>query len=202
MIEDNRRKIMLAFILVGGLIYIGITCAIVYAPLKTAEVPQQLVVADTTEEVIPIDSILAPIVDANDVPIPTIDTVASENYSKFNIYVHLGIIGGDSAATMIFTKKGIVCEKINSLGLHYPVQLDFNSDYLLTCSKKGYATKIVYFDTHIPKGRDEEEFAKFTVLIELHKTGTEPSRDLTKPVGGVKYIPEEGDFNVAASEKL
>lgn len=119
----------------------------------------------------------------------------SINDHQFNITVKLKILEGDSTGGVIkIIKNGAPDRTIHSEGIAYPVALDFNSNYLFECSKDGYITKTIFFDTNIPDGREKEEFAKFTVSVELHKkTGGEVA-DASKPVGGVKFDPESDDF--------
>ena len=114
---------------------------------------------------------------------------------KFNVEVKVTMPGFDSTGAVIrITKNGKLFKTIQSQGIKYPVELDLNATYLFKCSKKGYVTKTVLFDTKVPKGREVEEFAKFVARVELHKT-TGAKVDSSKPVGGVKYSDAAGDFD-------
>jgi hypothetical protein len=124
-----------------------------------------------------------------------LDTAEYIDEDKFHINFILSIPGDSAGGTINITKEGNPYKKINSEGVSYPVALDFNSRYLVECSKNGYTTKVIYINTAIPDGREKEEFAKFTATIELHKVVKGKMTDATKPVGGIKYNTAFGDFD-------
>ena len=114
----------------------------------------------------------------------------------FTIRIKLYTQDADSTSGIIkITKNGNFFKKINSDGNRYPIELDLNSNYLFKCSKKGYNTKVVYIDTSVPAGREKEEFANFIIDVELQKKVKGEKIDSSIPIGGVEYIPTEGDFN-------
>lgn len=124
------------------------------------------------------------------------DGTTSISNDKFNIQIKLDMHGADSTGGLItITKNGAPYKTINSAGVKYNVALDLNAKYFIKCSKKGYVTKVVFFDTDIPAGREKEEFARFTTLISLVKETNGEKIDSNKPVGGVKYDPIVQDFN-------
>jgi hypothetical protein len=126
----------------------------------------------------------------------SIDAHAQKSDPKFHIQIELRMPGGDSTGGLIkFKKHGFCVKTIRSKGTLYTVGLKFNSYYLITCTKKGYTTKVVYFDTHIPKGRNDEAFAKFKVSVNLIKKVNGEKSIAPKLVGGVKYDPEIQDFD-------
>jgi hypothetical protein len=102
---------------------------------------------------------------------------------------------GDSTGGKInITKNGSSFKIISSEGIKYPLSLDLNSKYVMKCSKNGFVTKVVYIDTHIPAGREKEDFAKFTATVELFKTD-QGKADSEKRVGEIKYSKVDGDFD-------
>jgi hypothetical protein len=119
--------------------------------------------------------------------------VISMHGRKFNISMKVSIPGGDSTGTHIkIMKDGVIERTIESEGVTYPVALDFNSNYLIESSKNGYTTKVIYFNTNVPEGREQEEFAYFSVTVELFKG--KGNVDESKPVGGVRFDPKADDF--------
>lgn len=135
------------------------------------------------------------------------DSLEAEKYLKnledttktndFVIRIKLSTQDADSTSgNMRVTKNGIFYKEINSDGNRYPIKLDLNSFYLFTCSKSGYNTKVIYFDTKVPLEREKEEFARFIVDVELLKKVQGEKVDTIKPIGGVRYFPDQEDFNV------
>lgn len=124
-------------------------------------------------------------------------TTLSNDYpnDKYTINVKLIMPGNDSTGGLISIKKnGLPYKAIHSEGIEYPVSLDFNENYLIKCSKKGFTTKSVYFDTHVPKGREKERFADFLVKVNLYEEGKGEQTNPEIPIGGVKYNTETKDF--------
>lgn len=124
------------------------------------------------------------------------DTPKVDRIIKFPIFIKQSVPGGDSTGGIInITENGKPYLTINSEAIKYPVALDFNANYLIECSKKGYGTKVVAFDTHIPKGRENEEFANFFVEVELFKSASGKTTNSTKPIGGVRFDSLLDDFD-------
>ena len=116
-----------------------------------------------------------------------------KNY-KFNIKFKLHINGQDSTGLITITKNGKPFKTIQSSGIKYPLALDLNSYYLFKCTKPGYITKIVFFDTKVPGRNEKDDFAKFTCFVELFKEDGK-TKPADKPIGGVKYSNELKDFD-------
>lgn len=124
----------------------------------------------------------------------------NETSPKFQVQIIIKIPGDSVGATISITQNAKPFKSIKSDGISYFVSFDLNSKYLITCSKKGYSTKIVTLDTSIPDGREQEEFARFTMTVVLLKKSEDSKRDTSLPVGGVAYIAAEQDFNVVTKE--
>lgn len=127
----------------------------------------------------------------------SVHSFAQKSNKRFNIKIQLIPEGADSTGgTIKITRHWFRYKLIESEGGKYPVGLKFNSYYLITCSKPGYSTKVVYFDTHVPRGRKNLAFAKFTVTVNLLKAPYgESEKKKPKPIGGCKYDPEIQDFD-------
>lgn len=124
----------------------------------------------------------------------------NETTPKFQVQIVINIPGDSLGADISITKNGKPFKSIKSDGASYFVSFDLNSNYLITCSKNGYSTKIVSVDTNIPKGREAEEFARFTMDIGLMKKSIDNKRDTALPVGGVAYIKSLQDFDVVENK--
>lgn len=125
-------------------------------------------------------------------------TEINTNNDKFNVEIELIISGGDTADAKInITKDGEPYQIINSPGKKHNFELDFNENYLMEFSKQGFTTKIIYFDTHLPKDKETEEVPWFELTIELHKEEEEKKVDSSKPLGGIKYNSKTGDFEIS-----
>jgi hypothetical protein len=106
----------------------------------------------------------------------------------FPIGIRLTMPGADSTDGLInITKNGQPFRSIQSNGNEYALQLDLNANYLIRCSKNGYIPKIVEVNTHVPKERECDEFAKLYFLIELHKTATGQKTGTDQLAGKVQY---------------
>jgi hypothetical protein len=123
------------------------------------------------------------------------DTIPATN-DTFNIKIKLASASDSTSGRIRITKNGAPFKWIRYKG-RISVDLDFNAYYLITCSKKGHVTKVVFFDTHIPEGREKEEFNDFIVDVELFKKVKGEKKDTSIPVGGVKYDSETEDFEKA-----
>jgi hypothetical protein len=120
----------------------------------------------------------------------------SQDDSKFNCKIKLAMLGSDSTGGKIsIIKNGTPYQMIESDGIDYFLELDLNADYLIECSKRKYLTKVVFIDTHVPDGREEKEFAPFSIRVELIKKKRCVKEDKTKLVGGVCYDPIKEDFD-------
>ena len=115
---------------------------------------------------------------------------------KFTVRFKLTISKGDMKNALItITKNGAPYKVIDPNGGKYSVDLDLGGQYLVTCTKMGYITKSVIIDAHIPSGREADEFAKFTAVVEL---GPQPENEIitySQPVGKIKYSMDLLDFD-------
>ena len=120
----------------------------------------------------------------------------TQENNTLDITIKLTIMDADSTGgTIDITENGIHYRTISSKGIEYPVTLNLNKNYLIKCFKKGYTGKIVLFDTHIPEGREKEEFALFNMTVELHKETLETKDGPGSLVGRVRYDKASGDFD-------
>jgi hypothetical protein len=120
----------------------------------------------------------------------------SQEAPKFNVKVKFQIEAGNLENALItITKNGKTDRVIDPNKGKYSVDLDLNADYALIFTKMGYITKTVSIDTHVPNGREKEDFAKFTATVELAKQPEEEVITYSQPVGRIKYSGMVEDFD-------
>jgi hypothetical protein len=115
---------------------------------------------------------------------------------KFNVKVKFQVESGNlDNALITITKNGKTDRVIDPSKGKYSVDLDLNAEYALLFTKMGYVSKTVVFDTHVPNGREKEDFAKFNATVELAKQPEDEVITYSQPVGRIKYSTNDGDFD-------
>lgn len=103
--------------------------------------------------------------------------------------------GGLDNSLITITKNGGTYRVIDPSKGKYPVELELGAEYVMTFTKPGYITKAVMVDTHVPKGRENEEFAKFLAEVELEMQPPDQVITYSQPVGRIKYSNQSSDFD-------
>jgi hypothetical protein len=120
----------------------------------------------------------------------------AQEAQQFSMKLKLTVKDGNTKNALIsITKNGAPFRVIDPNGGKYNVDLDLGAEYLFTCTKMGFITKSVVVDTHVPDGREKEDFAQFTATIELTKQPEEQIITYSQPVGRIKYSVTAGDFD-------
>jgi hypothetical protein len=115
---------------------------------------------------------------------------------QYSIRFKLSVKDGDMKNALItITKNGAPYKVIDPSGGKYTIDLDFNAEYLITCTKPDYITKSIIIDTHVPKGREEDDFAKNQPTVELEKQPEDQLITYTQPVGKIKFNGISDDFD-------
>jgi hypothetical protein len=115
---------------------------------------------------------------------------------KYNIRIIVAIVDGGFENSVVTIKKdGVPFRTIDPNKSKYKVELDLNSEFIITYTKMGYISKSVVVDTHIPNGREQEEFAGNDITIELNKQPEDQEITYTQPVGKFKYSNDVQDFD-------
>ncbi len=124
------------------------------------------------------------------------NSVIAQDEPKFNVNFKLTIKTGDLKNSLItITKNGAPYRVIDPKGGYTVIDLELNSEFLFTCTKMGFITKTVVFDTHVPAGRETEDFAKFRAVVELNKQPEGQVVSYNQPVGRIKYSSSVNDFD-------
>jgi hypothetical protein len=123
-------------------------------------------------------------------------TMLGQEAPKFTVKLKMQVESGNLENALItITKDGKADRVIDPNKGKYNVDLDLGAEYKLVFTKMGYVTKTVIIDTHIPNGREKDEFAKFSATVELAKQPEEEIITYTQPVGRIKYCMSSGDFD-------
>lgn len=118
---------------------------------------------------------------------------AQQNFLDYELKIKIEK-GGLDQSKITITKNGSLFRVIDSKS-KYNIELDFGVEYVFTVSKAGYITKSIVVDTHIPDGRDQEEFVPFESLITLFPQPEDLEITYTQPVGRIEYSNSVGDFD-------
>ncbi len=115
----------------------------------------------------------------------------------FSVKLIIDINGGGLDNVWItITKGGATYRTINPNGKSkYMVDFELGSEYLITVTKPGFITKSVIVDSHVPNGRESQEFNKFDARIELNKQPEDQEITYTQPVGKIGYSYTSTDFD-------
>ncbi len=102
--------------------------------------------------------------------------------------------GNMKNALITITKNGLAYKVIDPDGGKYTVELELGAQYLVTCTKMGYISKTLIFDSHVPSGREADNFAMCKITVELHPQPQDQIVTYSQPVGKFKYSMETLDF--------
>lgn len=121
---------------------------------------------------------------------------AQEAPPVFNVKVKFNVQqGGMENSLITISKNGSVYRTIDPSKGKYNVELDLGAEFILTFTKPGHITKAVVIDTHVPNGREKEDFAKFTAEVGLEMQPEDQIITYSQPVGKIKYSMVSGDFD-------
>ena len=113
----------------------------------------------------------------------------------FNVKVKFSVQqGGLENSLITITKNGAPYRVIDPSKSKYSVDLELGAEYLLTFTKPGHITKSIIIDTHVPAGREKEDFAKFLAEVGLAVQPEDQEITYSQPVGRIKYSGQDGDF--------
>lgn len=103
--------------------------------------------------------------------------------------------GGLDNALITIKKNGAPYRVIDPNKGKYNLDLDLGAEFTLTFTKPDHITKSIIIDTHVPAGREEMEFAKFTAAVSLDLQPQDQIVTYSQPVGRIKYSVTSGDFD-------
>jgi hypothetical protein len=103
--------------------------------------------------------------------------------------------GGLDNSLITITKNGAPYRTIDPTKGKYFIELELGAEYLMTFTKPEHISKSILVDTHVPKGREDSEFAKFVADVELKLQPPDQVVTYSQPVGRIKYDNAGGDFD-------
>ncbi|MCW3083723.1 MAG: hypothetical protein JWP12_1089 [Bacteroidetes bacterium] len=120
----------------------------------------------------------------------------AQDAPKFSIKLKFSIDhGGLENSLITITRDGKPYRVIDPNKGKYNIDLELGSEFSFTFTKPGYITKVVIVDTHVPNGREKEEFAKMVSEVSLQPQPEDQIVTYSQPVGKIKYTMARGDFD-------
>jgi regulator of protease activity HflC (stomatin/prohibitin superfamily) len=81
----------------------------------------------------------------------------------------------------------------------FEFDLNYDKDYIITFARKGYISKSVEINTHVPEAVKKDEmlfpFAAYPFQVELNPQADNKVVVFNQPVGMIKYDPSINDFD-------
>ncbi len=103
--------------------------------------------------------------------------------------------GNVDNASIVIQKNGTVVKTLTDLR-KAKLELDFNTDYLITFSKPGYISKKISFSTKVPAERLKEGFDPFPFICELFKQYDGVNTVIfNQPVGKIGFSTKVDEFD-------
>lgn len=115
----------------------------------------------------------------------------------FTINGRLKVDGGSVEGSKVVVYKDGVKERTVSSGLsRFALDLEINSNYVLSFEKEGFVSKKLAFDTHAPAEAAENGFTPFEYAVSLFKQYDDVNVVVfNQPVGMIRYEPDADDFD-------
>lgn len=104
-------------------------------------------------------------------------------------------MGGLENSLITITRDGQPYRIIDPSKGKYFIDLELGSNFVFTFTKPDHITKQVIIDTHVPNGREKEDFGKFTAEVGLEMQPEDKVVTYSQPVGKIKYSGERNDFD-------
>lgn len=103
--------------------------------------------------------------------------------------------GGLENSLITITRDGKPYRVIDPNKGKYFIDLELGSEFVLSFTKPGYISKAIVIDTHVPNGREKDDFAKFLAEVSLQQQPQDQVVTYTQPVGRIKYSTASNDFD-------
>lgn len=104
--------------------------------------------------------------------------------------------GGLDGCRMVVYKEGVKHRTVSSDLNKFSLELDLNSNYVLSFEKNGFVTKKLSFNTQIPTGAPQSGFTPFEFVVSLFKQYDGMNTVVfNQPVGMIRYDEKLSDFD-------
>ena len=131
------------------------------------------------------------------------NSFCQDNPHQFHLKIRLIIFDKTSEDALIaITKENTPFKIYRASDTANYQKLDFNSEYLVACSKNGYTSKSIIVNTHLSKkdsaiimSKAGWDFQYFAMDVHLDKQPDDAIIDYVKPVGIIKYSEEKNNFD-------
>jgi hypothetical protein len=112
--------------------------------------------------------------------------------------------GSNSAAQVVLEKDG---RKVKTLpgDARFEIGLDYQAVYIISFVKKGFVSKKLRFDTHVPQDRIEYGFMPFDFTIEIFEQFDEVNTVMfNQPVGKISFsdVIDEFDYDTDYTQSI
>lgn len=123
-------------------------------------------------------------------------SVFSQAVPTFSIKLKFAVQqGGLENSLITITRDGAPYRVIDPSKGKYYIDLELGSNFIFTFTKPNHITKQVIINTVVPKGREEEDFAKFTADVGLEMQPEDKVVTYSQPVGRIKFSGLTNDFD-------
>lgn len=120
----------------------------------------------------------------------------AQGKNVFIVNFELGIIDGETGnAKVSISKNGTFYKLVDAKRGKFTLTLDFGAEYIFACTKIGYISKSILFDTHVPEGRENGDFGEFDAAVGLKKQEEGEEIVYGQPVGKVTFDAKKDDFD-------
>lgn len=115
----------------------------------------------------------------------------------FTINGRVKVDGGTLDGTRVVVYKNGAKDRVLSSNLaRFELDLDLNSDYMLSFEKDGFVTKKISFNTHAPAEAAANGFTPFEFAVSLFKQYDDVNMVIfNQPVGMIRYDATADDFD-------
>jgi hypothetical protein len=120
-----------------------------------------------------------------------------EAQSRFTINGRLKIEGSDLSGARVVLYKNGQKERVITTNLgKFSLDLELNTNYLLSFEKPGFVSKKLNFNTTLPADVAPKDFTPFDYAVSLFKQYDDLNLVVfDQPVGVIRYEPAMGDFD-------
>lgn len=116
---------------------------------------------------------------------------------RFNVNGRLRIEGGGlESARVVVYKDGVKERTITTNLSKLSLAMDHNANYMLSFEKDGYVTKMLHFNTTVPRDAAGRTFTPFEFTVSLFKQYDDVNMVVfSQPVGVIRYDRASDDFD-------
>ena len=117
--------------------------------------------------------------------------------NKFTVNGRMKVEAGDmSNARVVVYKNGVKERTLTNTLTKFSLDLELNSNYIVSFEKDGYVSKKISFNTKVPSDVANDPFTPFDFAVSIFKQYDETNMVVfNQPVGLIRFEPGLGDFD-------